>query len=142
DLDLNEVGVRQAKQIVASLTNEPIHGIYSSNLKRAQQTAQFFSLRHQLPVLIENDVRELDHGELEGLTFSQIKENYSQFIQKGRPDPAESGVQGGDGLVEAAGRAGNGLNRIVQLPAAEQPFVVVSHNFQILSIISRFPGTH
>src|SRR5262245_66011944 len=66
DLDLNEVGVRQAKQIVASLTNEPIHGIYSSNLKRAQQTAQFFSLRHRLPVLIENDVRELDHGELEG----------------------------------------------------------------------------
>ena len=142
DLDLNEVGVRQAKQIVASLTNEPIHGIYSSNLKRAQQTAQFFSLRHQLPVLIENDVRELDHGELEGLTFAQIKENYSQFIQKWRTEPAEIQVPGGERLVDVARRAWNGLNRIVQRHAAEQAIIVVSHNFPILSIICRITGTH
>jgi phosphoserine phosphatase len=142
DLDLNEVGVRQAKQIVASLTNEPIHGIYSSNLKRAQQTAQFFSMRHQLPVLIENDVRELDHGELEGLTFAQIKENYSQFIQKWRTEPAEIQVPGGERLVDVARRAWNGLNRIVQCHAAEQAIVVVSHNFPILSIICRITGTH
>jgi phosphoserine phosphatase len=142
DLDLNEVGVRQAKQIAASLTNESIHAIYSSNLKRAQQTAQFFSLHHQLPVQIENDVRELDHGELEGLTFAQIKENYFQFIQKWRTEPAEIQVPGGERLVDVAQRAWSGLNRIVQRHTAEQAIVVVSHNFPILSIICRITGTH
>lgn len=142
DLDLSEVGVRQAEQIATSLTNETIHGIYSSNLKRAQQTAQFFSLHHQLPVLIETDVRELDHGELEGLTFAEIKENYLQFIQKWRTEPAEIQVPGGERLVDVARRAWNGLNRIVQRHAAEEAVVVVSHNFPILGIICRITGTH
>jgi len=142
DLDLSEVGVRQAEQIATSLTNETIHGIYSSNLKRAQQTAQFFSLHHQLPVLIETDVRELDHGELEGLTFAEIKENYSQFIQKWRTEPAEIQVPGGERLVDVARRAWNGLSRIVQLHTAEETLVVVSHNFPILGIICRLTGTH
>jgi len=142
DLDLNEVGVRQAEQIATSLTNEAIHGIYSSNLKRAQQTAQVFSLHHLLPVLIETDVRELDHGELEGLTFAEIKENYSQFIQKWRTEPAEIQVPGGERLVDVARRAWNGLNRIVQRHAAEEAVVVVSHNFPILGIICRITGIH
>ena len=142
DLDLNEVGIRQAEQIAASLTNETIHGIYSSNLKRAQQTAQFISLHHQLPVFIETDVRELDHGELEGLTFAEIKENYSQFIQKWRTEPAEIRVPGGERLVDVARRAWNGLNRIVQLHTAQETLVVVSHNFPILGIICRITGTH
>jgi broad specificity phosphatase PhoE len=141
DLDLNEVGVHQAEQIAASLTNETIHGIYSSNLKRAQQTAQFISRHHQLPVLIETDVRELDHGELEGLTFAEIKENYSQFIQKWRTEPAEIQVPGGERLVDVARRAWNGLNGIVQLHSAEETLVVVSHNFPILGIICRITGT-
>ena len=142
DLDLNEVGIRQAEQIAASLTNETIHGIYSSNLKRAQQTAQFISLHRQLPVLIETDVRELDHGELEGLTFAEIKENYSQFIQKWRTEPAEIQVPGGERLVDVAQMAWNGLNRIVQLHTAQETLVVVSHNFPILGIICRITGTH
>ncbi len=142
DLDLNEVGVRQAEQIAMSLTNETIHGIYSSDLKRAWQTAQFFSRHHQLPVLIETDVRELDHGALEGLTFAEIKENYSQFIQQWRTEPAEIQVPGGERLIDVARRGWSGLNRIVQRHAAKEAIVVVSHNFPILGIICRITGTH
>lgn len=142
DLDLNEVGVRQAEQIAASLSNQTIHGIYSSNLKRAQQTARFFGQHHQLPVLLETEVRELDHGELEGLTFTEINKTYSQFIQKWRSEPAEIQVPGGERLVDVAHRAWNGLNRVVQRHSAEETVIVVSHNFPILSIICRITGTH
>lgn len=142
DLDLNEVGVRQAEQIAAALTKERIHAIYSSQLKRAQQTARFFSLHHRLPVVIETDIRELDHGQLEGLTFAEIRENYSQFIQKWRTEPAEIQVPGGERLVDVARRAWNGLNRIAQRHTAEESVVVVSHNFPILGILCRITGTH
>lgn len=142
DLDLNEVGIRQAQQIAASLSQETLHGIYSSNLKRAQQTAQLISRHHRLPVLIEADVRELDHGQLEGLTFSEIKENYAQFIQKWRTEPAEIQVPGGERLVDVARRAWSGLNRIVRRHSAGETVVVVSHNFPILGIICRITGTH
>jgi alpha-ribazole phosphatase/probable phosphoglycerate mutase len=142
DLDLSEVGIRQAERIATALTSEPIQGIYSSNLKRAQQTAGFISLHHRLPVLIEDDVRELDHGELEGLTFAEIKENHTKFIQKWRTEPAEIQVPGGERLVDVALRAWNGLNRIVGRHGAEETVVVVSHNFPILGIICRLTGTH
>ncbi len=142
DLDLNEAGVRQAEQIAAMFTKERIHGIYSSHLKRAQQTARFFSLHHQLPVVIEADISELDHGKLEGLTFAEIKNHYSQFIQKWRTEPAEIQVPGGERLVDVARRAWDGLNRIVQRHSAEETLVVVSHNFPILGILCRITGTH
>jgi broad specificity phosphatase PhoE len=141
DLDLNEVGIRQAEQIAASLSTETIHGIYSSNLKRAQQTAHLIGLHHRLPVLIESDVRELDHGQLEGLTFAEIKDNYSQFIQKWRTEPAEIRVPGGERLVDVAHRAWNGLNRIVRRHNAGETVIVVSHNFPILGIICEVTGT-
>jgi broad specificity phosphatase PhoE len=142
DLDLNEVGVRQAEQIATALTKESIHAIYSSHLKRAQQTARVFSLHHRLPVVIEPAIGELDHGQLEGLTFAEIRENYSQFIQKWRTEPAEIQVPGGERLVDVARRAWNGLNRIVQRHSAEESVVVVSHNFPILGILCRITGTH
>jgi broad specificity phosphatase PhoE len=142
DLELSEVGIRQAEGIARSLTDEPVQAIYASNLKRAQQTAAFISLHHRLPVLIENDVRELDHGALEGLTFAEIKENHTEFIQKWRTEPAEIQVPGGERLVDVALRAWNGLNRIAGRHGADENVVVVSHNFPILGIICRVTGTH
>jgi len=142
DLELSEVGIRQAEGIARSLTDKPVQAIYASNLKRAQQTAAFISLHHRLPVLIEDDVRELDHGALEGLTFAEIKEHHTEFIQKWRTEPAEIQVPGGERLVDVAERAWNGLNRIADRHGADENVVVVSHNFPILGIICRITGTH
>jgi broad specificity phosphatase PhoE len=140
DLALNETGMRQAEQIASALTDEPIHGIYSSDLKRAQQTAHLIGLNHRVPVQIERDVRELDHGELEGLTFAEIKANYSEFIHQWRTEPADVQVPGGERLADVAQRAWNGLNRIIQGHTADET-IAVSHNFPILSIICRLTGT-
>lgn len=142
DRELNAVGIRQAEEIAATLTRESIHAIYSSDLKRAQQTAQLISRPHNLPVRIEQDVRELDHGALEGLTFNEIKDSYPDFIQRWRAEPAEIRVPGGERLIDVAERAWKGLNRIVERHPAAQTIVVVSHNFPILGIVCRVTGTH
>jgi len=142
DRDLNTVGIRQAEEIAALLTHESIHAVYSSDLKRAQQTAQLISRPHNLSVEIEQDVRELDHGELEGLTFNEIKNCYPDFLQRWRAEPAEIRVPGGERLVDVAERAWQGLNRIVERHPAAEKIVVVSHNFPILGILCRITGTH
>lgn len=141
DRSLNEVGVRQAEQIARQLSSETVHAVYSSNLRRARHTAQLVSRPHALPVLIEDDIRELDHGELEGLTFSQIKEQYSVFLERWRTAPAQLQVPGGERLVDVAQRAWNGLNRITGRHAAGETVIVVSHNFPILGIVCRLTGT-
>jgi broad specificity phosphatase PhoE len=142
DRELNAVGIRQAEEIAATLIRESIDAVYSSSLKRAQRTAQFISEPHNLPVVIEEDIRELDHGELEGLTFNQIKESYPDFIRRWRTTPAEVQVPGGERLVDVAERAWQGLTRIVERHPTAETIAVVSHNFPILGIVCRITGTH
>ena len=141
DRDLSEVGIRQAEQIASLLSGEDIQAIYSSHLRRARQTAEYISQPHDLPVLIEEDVRELDHGHLEGLTFNQIKQNYAEFLLRWRSEPAEIRVPGGERLADVAERAWNGLNQIVQRHSDAERILVVSHNFPIVGIVCRITGT-
>jgi broad specificity phosphatase PhoE len=141
DRELNAVGIKQAEEIAAALTRESVHAVYSSDLKRARQTAQLISQPHKLPVRIEQDVRELDHGALEGLTFNEIKDSYPEFLERWRAEPAEIAVPGGERLVDVAERAWKGLHRIVERHPAAQNIVVVSHNFPILGIVCKVTGT-
>lgn len=142
DRDLSEVGVRQAEQIAALFSNEEIHAFYSSGLRRARQTAQLISRPHNLPIMIEDDVRELDHGELEGLTFNEIKRNYAEFLTRWRSEPAEIRVPGGERLADVAERAWNALTQIVRRHPQAERILVVSHNFPILGIVCRVTNTH
>lgn len=141
DRRLSEVGIRQAEQIAGHLSSETVHAVYSSSLQRARHTAQLVSRPHKLPVLIEDDVRELDHGELEGLTFSEIKEKYSEFLVRWRTTPGELQIPGGERLVDVAHRAWQGLTRIAQRHQTDDTVIVVSHNFPILAVVCQLTGT-
>jgi broad specificity phosphatase PhoE len=142
DRDLSELGMRQAEQISALFSREKLHAIYSSNLRRARRTADVISRPHDLPVLIEHGIRELDHGDLEGLTFNEIKTKHGEFLARWRSEPADLQVPGGERLADVAERAWNGLNEIVKRHQDAERILVVSHNFPILGIVCRITGTH
>ncbi|HEY7165127.1 MAG TPA: histidine phosphatase family protein [Candidatus Binatia bacterium] len=142
DRELDYVGVRQAGEISVRLSAESIQAVYSSDLRRAHATARLISEPHGLPVFTEEAIRELDHGELEGLTFEQIKQNYGDFLKRWRSEPAEIQVPGGERLTDVAERAWSGLNRIVVRHSSADSIVVVSHNFPISGILCRIAGTH
>jgi broad specificity phosphatase PhoE len=142
DLELNQNGFRQAEKVAEYLQDEEIDFVYSSNLQRAFQTAQVICRLHGLEVNIEENLRELDHGEFEGLTFAQIRAAYPDFIHKWREEPAELRIPGGERLVDVAKRAWNGIDRIIQRQRDDATVVVVSHNFPILAILCAVTGTH
>lgn len=142
DRALSEAGMRQAAEVAANFSRERISAVYSSGLMRAKCTAQLIGQPHGLPVQIEYDIRELDHGALEGLTFEEIKKQYPEFIQRWRTEPAELQVPGGERLVDVQRRAWEGLNRIAGRHEKTETVVVVSHNFPILGIICRVTRTH
>ena len=141
DLDLNGTGVRQANEVAAYLRHERIHSIYSSNLRRAVQTAEVVSREHGLSIQIEPNLRELDHGELEGLTFEEIRDKYGEFIQKWRSEPADLLLPGGERLADVAERAWSAVNRIIDRHIEEHRIVLVSHNFPIVAILCRITNT-
>ncbi len=141
DRDLSELGVRQAEAIAVLLRGENLSAIYASDLKRARRTAEVIGQPHKLPVRIEEKIRELDHGKLEGLTFNEIKKNFGDFLSRWRSEPAELQVPGGERLIDVAERAWSGLNQIVERHSDADNIVVVSHNFPIVGIVCRITGT-
>ena len=142
DRELSEAGIRQAEQIATLMSGEKFDAVYSSHLRRARQTAEVISRPHGMPVHIEENLRELDHGELEGLTFSEIKSRYGEFLTRWRTEPADIRVPGGERLADVADRAWNGLQLILDRHPEAARILAVSHNFPILGIVCRITNTH
>lgn len=66
DIELNENGIQQARQLASSLKEYSINEIYSSPLIRARTTAEIVSKELQIPVMIDQRLFEQDYGIYEG----------------------------------------------------------------------------
>ncbi len=81
DVDLTSIGYEQAKNLV-SLIDTPITKIFSSPMKRALQTAGPLSAYTRIPIIISQDILEIDLGNFENLTTAQIRESYPKELQQ------------------------------------------------------------
>ena len=140
DLKLNETGLGQARDVAAHLRKVKVHAVYSSNLKRAIQTANMISEFHGLEVITDSDFRELNHGEFEGLTFTEIQATYPDFIQAWREKPAHLAIPGGESIADVGKRAWRGIENIKR-HYLHKTVVIVSHQFPMVSILCRITGT-
>ena len=88
DVPLSELGVEQAKKLAAAFPVQGLTAIYSSNLSRAMTTAQCVADRFGLTVEPRAELREINFGDWEGLTYDEITakwpEALTDFFQ--RPD--------------------------------------------------------
>ncbi len=62
DADLTDVGREQARRIGERLAEQDIDAVYASPLRRTQQTAAAIAERRGLPVVTEEDLREISLG--------------------------------------------------------------------------------
>lgn len=74
DIDLAEEGIRQAEKLGERLAKTKIDAIYSSDLKRASHTADAIASRHEKEIIRCGELREMNYGEAEGLTYDEIRE--------------------------------------------------------------------
>ena len=66
DIELNEVGIEQAKQTKEALKNIDIDLIICSTLNRARKTAQIINEGRNIPIIFEEQIIERNFGEFEG----------------------------------------------------------------------------
>jgi len=72
DVALNDHGRAQARELATSLADQPIDVIYSSDLKRAHETALIIAEKKRMPVSTDAGLREIDVGRWSGLTPDEI----------------------------------------------------------------------
>ena len=134
DIGLNERGIEQVQKLALSLRNEKIEAIVTSPLKRAYDTALAIGRFHDVEIHVEDDLHELNTGDLEGLTFPEVLARYPSFIREWRTDHASPVLPNGESLVELQNRAWTVIKRIIANP---KNTVVVSHNFALAAILCR-----
>lgn len=80
DTDLNENGLRQARELAAAVLagDLGITAIYSSHLKRAAQTAAYVAEALNLPYHTMEALQELNFGKWEGNSWPEVKERYPE----------------------------------------------------------------
>ena len=83
DPPLNDTGRAQARQLADELRDIPFDAAYSSDLRRAHETALIVAEPHDVPVVVDAGLREIDIGSWSGLTRSEIQE---RFPDGKRPD--------------------------------------------------------
>jgi probable phosphoglycerate mutase len=83
DPPLNELGRAQARDLAAQLADVPFDAVYSSDLRRAQETAVIVAAPHGVPVEVDPELREIDVGSWSGLTKDEIRD---RFPDGSRPD--------------------------------------------------------
>ncbi len=72
DTNLNKNGIQQAKQLAKRLKDINIDLIYSSDLKRAFNTAQEISKFHNCPLIKDKRMREINFGEWNGYKRKEL----------------------------------------------------------------------
>jgi alpha-ribazole phosphatase len=126
DVALGATGLHQAEQLRDRLATEKIDFVYSSQLKRASDTACIISSLHNLQVTTCPELREIDFGKLEGLKFDEIHNQFPEvekmWISR-RPDLA---YPGGESLVEFEARIAKFKIRLANHQANEM-ILVVTH---------------
>lgn len=134
DIELSETGRKQAKLLAAELKNEKVKAVYSSDLKRAYETATILASPHNLPVQVTKELREINFGEWEGMTYPEIMEKYKDLAAEWYQSPGQVRLPGGENFEEVKERS---YNTVLDLLQQNDPgtIIVVAHGGTIRTII-------
>ena len=78
DPPLTETGRQQATELADGLAGDGIAAVYSSDLRRASETARVVGDRLGLPVTEDRALREIDVGSWSGLTRDEVRERFPE----------------------------------------------------------------
>jgi broad specificity phosphatase PhoE len=136
---LNSNGRRQVELLAKRLENDNVSAIYSSPLKRARETAEAIARFHGLKVMDDDAFKEIDAGEVEGLTFGEVMERYGVFFKDWMKGDPSLRMPGGESMTELQQRTWTAVEKIVE-ENTDREVILVSHSLAILSIIVRALG--
>jgi probable phosphoglycerate mutase len=138
DLPLNDKGELQAARLREELASVPFSRIFCSDLVRSVATARIICGNHDLEPVVIGDLREINMGFWEGLTFEEVRLYYPCEFEKRGSDIVEYQPPGGESFARCARRIMSALDDI--LAAASGNILIAGHAGINRIIISRALG--
>ena len=140
DLDLTDLGLRQAECTAEVLSGVNFAAIYSSDLIRAIHTAEPHAKLRGLDVNMLDNFRELYFGDWENASVAYLKEeHHEEFMIGWRQNFGTFTAPNGESVVNIAGRMAEGLKNIACTHAGES-ILVASHAAAIRALWGKISG--
>lgn len=139
DVELNETGIKQAEMVAEHLKNLKFDAIYSSDLKRALDTAKIITKYHETPILVTEALRETYLGDWQGMTISEIEGSESELLAMWYADSVKNRPPGGENLEDLMKRVTGFLEGIIDT-YPDGKLLIVAHGGSIRAIICNALG--
>ena len=168
DPPLDVTGREQARRLAGRLSDEGLVAVYTSPLQRARETADIIGRALDVPVLPDERLQEYDVGDISGLTWEQVAEQYPEVMKRWAEDRGgldiplrlanEEGIgpfrsrvvaafddiferHAGEsvGVVAHGGTLGTYLNHLIELSTWKSPFRFDNASLSIVEVNSMRP---
>ncbi|MBN2403080.1 MAG: alpha-ribazole phosphatase [Spirochaetes bacterium] len=135
DADLNDKGRQQALKLTNALKDEVLDHIYSSDLKRCVETGEH--LKSANGRTFSRELREMNFGRWEGLTYNEIKSKYPEELEKWESDWTDYVISEGESFGMMSNRVIKIFNEIIKKHNKDgnEKIAIVSHSGCIRTIL-------
>jgi alpha-ribazole phosphatase/probable phosphoglycerate mutase len=124
---LSTDGIHQIEALADFLAQRTtLHMVYSSPLSRAQNSAGIIAQRYHIQPVVLPELREINFGAWEGMTFEEIREKYPDEFAVWANDPLLQGPVNGETIPQLRDRVAQALDRILA-NNRDQNIAVVAH---------------
>ncbi|MCF6510077.1 bifunctional RNase H/acid phosphatase [Blastococcus sp. MG754426] len=125
ELPLSRTGRAEAEAAGERAAQLGIDVVVASPLRRTRETAEIVAARLGLPVEFDDDLVELDFGDLEGLTADEARARHPLGVRRFMADVTVA-APGGESIADVARRVAAARQRVLSRHAG-RTVLVVSH---------------
>jgi broad specificity phosphatase PhoE/ribonuclease HI len=125
DLPLSRTGRAEAAAAAERAKALGVDVVVASPLRRTRETAEIVAGALGLPVVLDEDLVELDFGDLEGLTFDEARAKHPLAARRFLDDVTVA-APGGESIADVSNRVERARRRILSQHAG-RTVLVVSH---------------
>ena len=138
DVNLNEVGIKQAELLGKHLCNWDLEAIYSSPVKRALDTANIVARCVEVAVCIAEGLTDFDFGEWQSLSEQEVKRLYPDILNEWQSSPHKVRMPGGENLDDVTKRTAEVVDEV--LSRHHGNVLLVSHRVVLKVLICSLLG--
>ena len=135
DVELNDIGLKQARETGAALVGKGIEFIVTSPLRRASVTAQTISRALGVGYEVDEAFNNINLGSWQGVPKKKVMEDYPDAWRQWTTEPENLVLPGGESVEDVKRRASARLLEIVG--ARDGAFAIVTHR-SVIKVLAAF----
>ena len=141
DPGLSETGRDQARRAAASalLQGNTFTEVLSSPMTRCQETAQIVAAALGVSVSVDPELREMDFGLWEGMTFDEVQDRYPEDLRRWTQSASASPTGSSETFAALLDRMGTVAERFASRYAGAS-VIAVTHVTPVKALVARALG--